>query len=407
MLRHARSTGSGPARRRWLLLVCAVCTTGMHHPRAQAMQVAQEASVQEVDAAWLSAIVSNDSIPLDLRVGAAKRMAESENSDIVESFAELVRTADDPRLQVIAAGAREAGSMPAMAIPAVIAHACSVGSLRGEHLVILRIGGEASIDALRQAVLEGEAACRPIAIRALGSMNSRPAVESLVQLLDVIEPDSEDFTSLDLALQAYAEGNGGRSAKEWREWWDTLEPSTSGQSNELLEARLAETIARAERAEQRALQLAKRLAASLERLLASMADADREARIVELMGDEESLIRLGAVEQIGQMLRNGRTPSDELRSAMVILLDDTDPKIRIRAAQLLDAMGMEDLGPRLVLAIEDENDPSVLVAVLKMLGNRPVPEIIPIAVGLFAAREPMVSDAAAGAVLCSGASRSS
>ena len=139
MLRHARSTGSGPARRRWLLLVCAVGTIGMHHPRAQAMQVAQEASVQDVDAAWLTAIVNNDSIPLDLRVGAAKRMAESENSVIVEAFAELVRTADDPRLQVIAAGAREAGSMPAMAIPAVIAHACSVGSLRGEHLVWQRI----------------------------------------------------------------------------------------------------------------------------------------------------------------------------------------------------------------------------------------------------------------------------
>lgn len=386
-----------------LLLFCAAWVSGINNTSAYAIQSEQESGDANIDATWLSAIVTNSSIPLDLRVGAARRMAASNNPKIVEAFAELLRTADDQQLQILASGVREAQNIPAVAIPAAISHACAAGVLKGEHMTVLRIGGEASIDALRQAILEGDVTCHPIAIRALGSMKSRAAAESLVQLLDVIEPDSQNYVALDRALQTYADGDEQRSAQEWREWWASIEePSTSGQSMELLEARLEDAIARADRAEQRALQLAKRLATNLERLLASMADADREARIVELTRDEESLIRLGAVQQVGQMLRNGRTPSDELRNAMVILLDDTDPTIRIEAAQLLDAMWMDDFGPRLVQAIGDEDDPLVLVAVFEILGNRPVPEIVPIAVKHFGDREPMVSDAAAGAISAVG-----
>ena len=106
MLTHTRSAGSGAGRRRWLSLLCAVCMTWMHNSEVQATQVVQESTVQDIDAAWLTAIVINDSIPQDLRVGAARRMAESDNSEVVEAFAELVRTADDSRLEVIAAGAR-------------------------------------------------------------------------------------------------------------------------------------------------------------------------------------------------------------------------------------------------------------------------------------------------------------
>ena len=337
MLRHARSTGSRPAFRLWLLLVCILSAIPA---TSHAKSVVQETKAEDVDAAWLSGIIVNDSIPMELRIGAAQRMASSKKSEITKAFADLVSTADEQRLQVIAAGAREAGRMPAASIPAVIAHACGAGALKGEHLVILRLGGEASIDALHQAVIVGEAFCRVIALRALGSLQSRPAMESLIQLLDVVEADTEEFKALDLALQGYAGGEGGRNAQQWREWWKNFdEHSTAGQSSELLESRMQEALDRAEKAEQRAEQLAKRLATSFERLLASMADTDREPRIIELTRDEESVIRYGAVEQIRKMLRNGRTPSEELRAAMVVLLDDTSPNIRIRAAGIVGCHG--------------------------------------------------------------------
>ena len=173
----------------------------------------------------------------------------------------------------------------------------------------------------------------------------------------------------------------------------------------MLESRLTDAIGRAETAEQRGERLARRLAETIARLVAIMPDADRATKVVELAGDPEAVVRLAAVDQVERMLRNGRIPSDAIRDAMLQCINDTDPVIRIRSAKMLDAMGLPDLGPRLVDAIADETDPAVLAAVLEILGNRPVPGIVPIAVGLFESEEPAVTRAAAGAIAAVGRSK--
>jgi len=190
MSTFASRTGASPGVRLLLSLACALGAAELvDGPGAHALQ--QETTEVHVDADWLSAIVQNDSIPMDLRAGAARRMAASDQAQVVGALGAILVSADAQRLQVIASGVRQAERMPAAAIPSLITNACTTGALRGEHLVMLRVGGEASIDALARAAIDGEAACRGIAIRALGGLRSRPATESLVELLDVVPPDSE------------------------------------------------------------------------------------------------------------------------------------------------------------------------------------------------------------------------
>ena len=369
-------------------------------------EAAESADDSTLDSAWLSAILANPSIPADLRAGAAQRMAASEDSAVHSALADAIATADGGRLEAVAAGVGLTGSVPAVVLPSVVNHACGQGGLSASHVAILRLGRGDASSALRDALRTGDAGCRLVAIEALAALNDRNAVEVLIQFLDAFDVDSPEFKAIDRGLGAYAGIQDSRSVRQWQDWWLDLEkPAGGSEAIRMLESRLTDAISRAETAEQRGERLARRLAETIARLVAIMPDADRAAKVVELAGDPEAVVRLAAVDQVERMLRNGRIPSDAIRDAMLQRINDTDPVIRIRSAKMLDAMGLPDLGPRLVDAIGDETDPAVLAAVLEILGNRPVPGIVPIAVGLFESGDPSVTDAAAGAVAAVGRSK--
>ncbi|MCH2162563.1 MAG: HEAT repeat domain-containing protein, partial [Phycisphaerales bacterium] len=341
--------------------------------------------------------------PLELRAGAAQRLATSEDSDVLAAFAGAILGADAARLEAVASGAGLAGTMPPEVMPAVLTHACETGGLSSAHVAILRVGRPWVTEILKEALLDGDQSCRLMAIEALAAMNDRQSVEVLVQFLDAFGPQAPEFKAIDAGLRTYAGVNAARSVRQWQDWWLELEkPAGGSEAVSMLEGRLRDAIERAEFAEQRGERLARRLAETIARLVAIMPETDRATKVVELAGDEEAVVRLAAVDQVERMLRNGRIPSDEIRDAMLQRINDTEPVIRIRAAKMLDAMGLADLGPRLVEAIGDESDPAVLAAVLEILGNRPVPGIVPIAVGLFNSSEPAVTQAAAGAVAAVG-----
>lgn len=355
---------------------------------------------EDVDASWLSAILQDDAIPFDVRVGAAHRMAVSKDGDVTAALVLVVESANGSCLEALAAGVRQAGRLSEPVVAAIIANACEAGSMKSEHRAMLQVGAEDAVEALQEMALEPESPCRMIAIKALGAMKTRVAAESLIQLLSVLERDAEEIEAIDAALRLYAGGERPRTPDAWRVWWRTLNsPETSGQSVALLEEQRADAIRRAEAAEARAELLSRRLAASLERLLAVVPDEEREAQIIELARDSEPASRLVAVAQVERMLLNGRSPSDELKEAMLERLEDVDPTIRSMTARLLDAMGLEDLGARLVAAISRENEPEVQVAMFVILGNRPVPAIVPLAAACFSKPLVALSDAAAGAVV--------
>lgn len=378
-------------------------TTMASSGHARTQEAASGARTPDVDAAWLGAILTNPSIPSDLRTGAAERLVSSSEPSALEQLERAIRDADELQMEVVASGIRQAGTVPASLLPVVLEHACRTMNLSASHVTILRSGRANSVAAIRAFANPEDPACHKVLIAGLLAVNDRAAADMLVDFLGMVEPGSEDAKTIDAGLQVFAGVTESRSRAQWIEWWKGFDKPTGEQEVvQRLEDRLAEANNRIELAQKRAELLARRLAETIARQLAMMPEADRNTKILELAGDEEAVVRLAAIAHVERMLRNGRIPSEELRVAMLLRLDDIDPTIRIRAAQMLDAMGVDDLGTRLVEAIGDETDPLVLEAVLEILGNRPVPGIVPIAVGLFESTEPSVTHAAAGAVAAVG-----
>lgn len=370
---------------------------------AHAQEAVSGSRTPDVDVAWLSAILTNPSIPTDLRAGAAERLVSSAEPSALEQLQRAIRDADESQMDALASGIRQAGVVPASLLPVVLEHACRTMGLSSSHVTILRSGRANSVAAIRAFADPEDKACHKVLIAGLLAVNDRAAAELLVDFLAMVEPGSEDARSIDAGLQVFAGVNESRSRSQWIKWWKEFDrPAGEQEVVQRLEDRLAEANNRIEIEQKRAELLARRLAETIARQLAIMPEADRNKKILELAVDEEAVVRLAAIAHVERMLRNGRIPSEELRVAVLLRLDDIDPTIRIRAAQMLDAMGVEDLGTRLVEAIGDETDPRVLEAVLEILGNRPVPGIVPIAVGLFESTEPSVTHAAAGAVAAVG-----
>ena len=370
---------------------------------AHARQGVPMASNQQTDDDWFEAILSNEAVPIGIRTGAVERMLQSSDDAILKTLAQVLRDGDEKMLQVISTGIRNTQSVTPEVLSATIIHACRIESLLDAHASILRQGGEASITELRRAYLEGDLACQLLAIRGLASINTIASTEVLIDMVEVVSAESEVFTAIDTALQQHADDQTSRTAAGWKEWWTSGVPGRGGQNIELLEARIIRSEQRAERAEGRAEKLARRLVQFINTALASMENEARDAKIIELAGDEEFLIRREAVTQVDQMQLNGLAPSEELVNAMIVLFDDEQSDIRIDALRVLDRMNIQDLGVRVSTALVNEDNPEVQVAMLRFLGKKPNPESTGIVVDALQSSFPQVRDAAAQAIGSSAA----
>ena len=370
---------------------------------ALAMQVSPPVSDQQADDAWFEAILSNEAVPVGIRVGAVERMVQSKDDAILKTLANALRDGDDRMLQVISTGIRNAQFVTPEVLSATIIHACRIESMLDAHASILRQGGETSIAELRRAYVEGDLACQLLAIQGLGSINTIASTEVLIDMVEVVSAESKVFAAIDSALQQHADDNTSRTAAGWKQWWTSGVPGRGGQNLELLEARIIRSEQRAERAEGRAEKLARRLVQFINTALASMENEARDAKIIELASDEEFLIRQEAVTQVDQMQLNGLAPSEELITSMIVLFDDEQSEIRIDALRVLDRMNIKDLGIRVATALADEDNPEVQVAMLRFLGKKPIPESTRIVVDALQSTFPQVRDAAAQAIGSSAA----
>ena len=195
--------------------------------------------------------------------------------------------------------------------------------------------------------------------------------------------DDEEADAIDESLQRWSNSEVSRDANAWRSWWNNLNLNMDGDGSRALRQlanRIAQESARADAQAQRAEGLANRIAELYANLLALLPEVDRVPRLRIMLDDEESMVRLVAVAQIERMLRDAKLPPDETREAIVARLGDIDPRIRIKATKILDAMGGEDLGPILVRSLVIESDPEVIRTGLQVLGGRPQPDAVAFAI---------------------------
>lgn len=368
-----------------------------------AMASVAGATQEDSDAQWLSLILRDSGAAASVRAGAASRMARSHDPVVIKALADAVQTADPLQLEVIAAGVHDAERVPLAVVVAVLANACEQGGLRPDHHSIFRTSGLDAVESLQDAAAVGGEACRLLAIEALGALKNAAAAEALIQLLSVLDAASSAVKEIDRALAVFANDGVSRTPDAWRTWWrDHDGPDAAVLSVEELEVLRVAALKRADVAEARATTLSKRLADSFVRLFTAMPEVEREAKIIEWSHDEESTIRWVAVNQVERMLRNGRTPSAELKQAVVERLTDRDGAIRLTTARLLDAMGQKDLGERLVEAISKETQPDVLVGMFEILGHHPIASVLPEAIKNMRMPAADRADAAAGAIIALG-----
>ena len=194
-------------------------TTMASSGHARTQEAASGARTPDVDAAWLGAILTNPSIPSDLRTGAAERLVSSSEPSALEQLERAIRDADELQMEVVASGIRQAGTVPASLLPVVLEHACRTMNLSASHVTILRSGRANSVAAIRAFANPEDPACHKVLIAGLLAVNDRAAADMLVDFLGMVEPGSEDAKTIDAGLQVFAGVTESRSRAQWIEWW--------------------------------------------------------------------------------------------------------------------------------------------------------------------------------------------
>ncbi len=352
------------------------------------------------DVAYLASVYANPAVPRELRVGAAERMARLGSPEAADAIGTALESESTDIREIVVEGVRENGRA-SDAIVDRITSAAIAGRIEGEDasFIIGRSGPDA-IERLNALVTrEPDPAARARGFELLGGISDPTAARILVEAMQQASSGSDDAIAIDAALRRWSDTSSRRDAAAWRAWWTRM--NIDGSASQAL-GQLADRIERADRraarAEARADALATRLADLHARFLATLPESDRDQRILELLEDDELPLRAAAIAQVERMLRNGRILPEVLRAGLLSTLDDPDPKIRITAGRLLETVGGDDFAMKMVASLQDEEDPAVLAAGLELLGNRPRPTVVPLAIRHLDGDDPEVVRQSARAV---------
>lgn len=162
----------------------------------------------------------------------------------------------------------------------------------------------------------------------------------------------------------------GLDLAKWRRWW----AAHQGLSGEQWQAAIVQNFAhRTEDLSEKVRRVQERLAQVQRQLYRSLPQGDREAFLVEMLGDKLPSTRLLAIELVGQRLIDTQPIGQPLRGAVAQRLDDNLAMIRQRAAKLLhdlaDEAGAIAVAQR--LSHRREQDPDVLRAYLALMARLP------------------------------------
>ena len=339
------------------------------------------------DLEFLIGLLEDPAVPQGFRREAATRLARSSDPQGAEAISRVLRAEDEDIRKAVIDGLRIAAPLPLPMVRKLVS-LVEDGVLSPDSVALV-LGGDSgvSVQLVVDRITELEESERRIRLYdLLGRLGDPLAPGSLVEAIGRVK-DQEELAAIDLALQRWSNMKGGMTPDQWQAWWTSLSmEGDESQGMRRLANRIASESARAGAAEARALEaearadrLAGQIAELHARLLALLPDAEQVERIQGMLRDEEALVRLAAIGQVERMLRDARVLPDGIRQDMLVGLGDSNPDIRIRAAEVLDAMGAADFAATLVRSLEKESDPEVIRAGLRVLGSRPRPEAVPFA----------------------------
>lgn len=336
------------------------------------------------------------SVPTTFRQEAAVRIARTGSDEAAAILAGAIEGGDETRRTLIGDALKTAGPLDSP-ISRVVAVAAADDRLSVEvAAAVLAVSGESATTEIADLFrATAEPTRRGRLIDVLGRLPDPTAPGVLVAAIQN-DPDPAEAGAIDLALQRWSNSRVSRTPAAWAAWWDRLNVEGNGSAalrrltNRIVqEAARADTEAlRAEAAEARAEQLARRLAESHARLLALLPEEERLALVQGMLEDEEGRIRTAAIGQVERMLRDARVLPEGVRRGLLDRLADVDPSIRIKAAKVLDTIGVEELGPALVRLLEGEADLDVVRSGLLVLGNRPQASAADFAVRQLSSEDP-------------------
>ena len=345
------------------------------------------ALVSPDDLDFLIGLLEDPAVPPGFRREAATRLARSTGDEAAEAIARVLRGEDENIRKAVLDGLRIAAPLPLPVVRNLVT-LVEDGVLSPDSVALV-LGGDSgiSVQLVVDRISELEERERRIRLYdLLGRLGDPLAPSSLVDAIGRVQ-DKEELAAIDSALQRWSNMKGGMTPAQWQAWWTSLSmEGDESQGMRRLANRIASEAARASAAEARALEaearadrLVGQIAELHARLLALLPEAEQVDRIQGMLRDEEALVRLAAIGQVERMLRDARVLPDGIRQDMLIGLGDSNPDIRIRAAEVLDAMGAADFAATLIRSLEKESDPEVIRAGLRVLGSRPRPEAVPFA----------------------------
>lgn len=362
--------------------------------------------VREDDLQLFTVMLNDDGVPFAFRREAAIRLAESGGFDAAQAFRISWRDGDDRQRAMVLDAIRSSGSVGRQVVVAML-DAMLAGQVDLQDVAaILSFESGRELVTVRERLRTSTDA--PDRVRYIDLLSRVPlpgAAEILVDAFPEARGDGER-TALDTALQRWSNTGQSRDADGWRAWWIRLSLA-EGDSTALqqLTDRLAIEVEKADRASTRATEaearsrrLAIRLADLKTRTMAMLEGDARTEALREMFVDEEPMVRAAAISQVERMLRDARPIPELIREDLAVLIADEVPENRISSVKVLDAIGVEGLADTLASSLLSESNPEVVSTGLAVLGNRPNPVAIPLAMETLRRSDPSLKSAAARVV---------
>lgn len=328
------------------------------------------------DVEWLRAILNNSATESRVRQGAAERLLAKGTPAALKVLKDAI--AREPALIALVLAAMDASQARPPEMLGLLVQALSTAPREQWPALAHAISGyeEAGLQAVvdiaddrRRGPSE-----RLGAISALSHFRVRDAARVLVGLLDQERGEPADVLTTSMSGLERMSGMTYGDAAAWRQWWEQVKDLEPGEWNLGMVKIISEQLAARQR-ESDALKLevarvGTRLAEVYGEVFLNLTASQRLERLPRLLGDDIPAVRLFALGQIDRMLRNGERPPESLQQIVLERLTDLQPQVRIRAARLLDDLGVASAGDAIAAAMVTEKDPEVQGAYLAVLANR-------------------------------------